>query len=261
MGAALATFGDLESSAFEWEIATIVFASFTTVLMKTLGVWWAKTFKSPPLTIPFNIATLACLASAQWFLYPWLTLRTAAASTAVDFSWLEISTAIPIGFGQVFLADRLTSGLLILLAVTLCTPLGALVGLAGGIVGTAVGLLLGIVPETLFSGLWGYNAVLTAMAIGGVFYAPTGRSILIGAIAAVLSALLGGLLVPIFSALGLPILTVPFCLVTVACFVALQRSLPSVVPVALHAITSPEEHWRRYRAAKSVITNFRQQLY
>ena len=40
----------------------------------------------------------------------------------------------------------------------------------------------------------------------------------------------------------------------------LQHSLPSVVPVALHAVTSPEEHLHRYQAAKEVMANFRRRL-
>jgi len=79
-------------------------------------------------------------------------------------------------------------------------------------------------------------------------------------VAALLSALVGGLLGLIFAPLGLPVLTLPFCFVTTFAFVQLARSLPSLVPVALHALTSPEEHYGRYQAAKSVITHFRQQL-
>jgi urea transporter len=52
------------------------------------------------------------------------------------------------------------------------------------------------------------------MAIGGVLYAPTLRTILIGAACAFLFVIAGGVLAAIFSPLGLPVLTVPFCIVT-----------------------------------------------
>ncbi len=270
VGAALATFGDLEAGAGGWAIATIFFAASTTVLMNTAGVWWAKCFRSPPLTLPFNVATLVCLALSQAFsasalpLLPPLPLAAAADVTASsswpNSGWLGLIEALPVSFGQVFLADRLIAGGLVLLAVAICTPLGAAVGLFGGLIGTLTGLLLGVPMGPLSLGLWGYNGVLSAMAVGGVFYAPTGRSIFVGLAAAFLSALAGGLLGLVFAPAGLPVLTLPFCFVTTFAFVQLARSLPSLVPVALHAVTSPEEHYGRYQAAKSVITHFRQQL-
>ncbi len=264
VGAALATFSDPAVGAGGWAIAVIVFAALTTVLMKTVGVWWAKTIHTPPLTLPFNIATLLCLALVQALPQPWLRLATATATeSTAALDWFQISLSLPVGFGQVFLADKFISGLLILLAVALCTPLGALVGLLGGSLGLLAGILVGVAPDTLYAGLWAYNGVLCAMAIGGMFYAPNLRSIGIGAISAFLSGWAGGLLGSIFGMVGLPVLpvlTVPFCMVTIACFVILQRSLPSLVPVALHAVTSPEEHRQRYRAARQVITTFRRQL-
>lgn len=262
LGAALGTFGDpvAGTGPWGWAIATFIFSALTTVIMKTLGTWWAKTVGTPPLTLPFNIATLLALALAS-LPQPWLVVRTAPAATLTQgLDWLRLGAALPIGIGQVFLAGKLVSGILILLAVALCTPLGALVALLGGALGLGTGLLLGIDPESLYAGLWGYNGVLCAMAIGGVFYAPNLRSVGIGAIAAVLSALVSGLLSLLLGPFGLPVLTVPFCLVTIGLFVVMRRSLPSLVPVALHAVTSPEEHWQRYQAAKTVIGNFRQQL-
>ncbi|WP_332955975.1 EF-hand domain-containing protein [Microcoleus sp. AR_TQ3_B6] len=38
------------------------------------------------------------------------------------------------------------------------------------------------------------------------------------------------------------------------------RSLPSLVPVVLHTVASPEEHRQRFRLAKETIASFRQQL-
>ncbi|MDJ0704568.1 MAG: urea transporter [Leptolyngbyaceae cyanobacterium MO_188.B28] len=259
-GAALATFSapSIGAGVWGWAIAAIFFAALTTVMMKFLGVWWAKTVNTPPLHLPFCIATLICLALALWIPQPWLHMGTAATTApAPALEGLRLATALPIGVGQVFLASKLISGGLILLAVSICTPLGALVGLLGGGLGILASLLTGQDLNALYAGLWGYNAVLCAMAIGGVFYAPNLRSIGIGAIAAFLSALLGGALSQMFGMVGLPALTLPFCLVALAFFMGLQRSLPSLVPVALHAVTSPEEHRQRYQVAKDIISNFR----
>ena len=263
VGAALATFSDpsLGVGMGGWAIAILICAAFSTVLMHTFGVWWAKTVKTPPLTLPFVIATLIGLALAQWV--PQLGLNLITAPVAVppaELNWPQLLSALPIGMGQVFLVSKFLSGLLIVLAVALCSPLGAVVGLLGCSLGIWAGLLLGIPPNTLYVGLWGYNAVLCAMAIGGVFYAPNATSIVLGSIAALLSAFLGGALAIGLGQVGLPALTLSFCIVTIVCFIGIRRSLPSLVPVALHAVASPEEHRQRYHVTKKIIAHFRLQL-
>lgn len=264
VGAALATFGLSGNGAWNpaWAIAVIVFSAMTTVLMKTMGIWFVTKFKVPLLTLPFNIATLLFLSAVLFLPQPYFNLGTSApsATTSNALDWFRIAQSLPVGFGQVFLADKLAAGILVFLAVALCTPVGAIVGLLGCILGVFAGGIVGVAPEKLYAGLWGYNALLCAMAIGGVFYAPTVRSILIGAACAFLGAIAGGVLGAIFAPLGLPVLTLPFCIVTIGFFLVLQRSLPSLVPVALHAVTSPEEHWQRYLAANEIISKFRRQL-
>lgn len=263
VGAALATFGSggNGNGNLVWAMAIALLAAITTVMLKTFGVWWATTFNSPPLTLPFNFVTLIFLslvAAIPQSIFDLGTTTTNNVTTTLDPT--RLLTSSPINFGQVFLADNLIPGSLILLAVALCTPLGALVGLIGSVLGIVSALILGIVPNDIYAGLWGYNSLLAAMAIGGIFYTPNLRSFL----AAVGSAFLSALAIPIIAIamnpLGLPVLTLPFCLVTIGFFVLLQRSLPSLVPVALHAVTSPEEHRQRYLIAKDIISNFRRQL-
>lgn len=263
VGAALATFGSGGNGDgnLAWAVAIIIFSALTTVMLKTFGVWWASTFDSPPLTLPFNFATLLFLSLVALIPQSIFQLGTAVTDSAIaPLDMTQVFASTPINFGQVFLADNLIAGSLILLAVTLCTPLGAVVGLGGAILGIVAALILGIMPNDIYAGLWGYNSVLAAMAIGGIFYAPNLRSFLVGAGCAFLSALAIPVIAIATKPLGLPVLTLPFCLVTIGFFVLLQRSLPSLVPVALHAVTSPEEHRQRYLIAEEIIANFRRQL-
>ena len=258
VGAALATFGSEESLI--WAIAVMVFSALTTVMLRTFGVWWASTFDSPPLTLPFNLATLLFLILVALIPQSIFKLATAADSAIVPLNTTQLLASTPINFGQVFLADNLIAGGLILLAVAFCTPLGAVVGFVGAILGVVAAFILGIVPNEIYAGLWGYNSLLAAMAIGGIFYAPNLRSFLVGAGCAFFAALAIPLVALITKPLGLPVLTLPFCIVTIGFFIILRRSLPSLVPVALHAVTSPEEHRQRFLVAKDIISNFRRQL-
>ncbi|HEY9647373.1 MAG TPA: urea transporter [Chroococcidiopsis sp.] len=263
VGAAIATFGASGNGLWNgaWLLAAALCAALTTLLLNTVGTWFVSQFKFPPLTLPFVAATLLFLAIALWLPQPFFTLAPSSSVTShPPLDWLHLAKTLPIGFGQVFLMDRFWSGLLVLLAVALCTPLGALVGLGGGLLGMVAGMVLGAATDTIYAGLWSYNAVLTAIAISGVFYAPSLRSFVVGGGAALLAAVLGGALSAGFARLQLPALTLSFCLVTIGVFLVLQRSLPSLVPVALHAIASPEEHRQRFVVSKRIMTQFRQQL-
>lgn len=263
VGAALATFGSGGNGDWNlsWAIAIIVLAALTTVLQRYFGFWWASTFNSPPLTIPFNIVTLLFLGLVGLIPQSWFQLGTPPASETASLSLTQLLVASPNNFGQVFLADKLIASSLIILAVFICTPLGAVVGLVGAVLGMATALILGIVPlNTVYSGLWGYNSILAAMALGGIFFAPNLRSFIAGAGCAFFAALAIPLLSIVTQPLSLPVLSLPFCLVAVSFIALSRRSLPSLVPVALHAVTSPEEHRQRYLIAKDIIGNFRRQL-
>jgi len=263
VGAALATFGSGGNGDWNlvWALAVIIFSALTTLMLRTFGVWWASNFNSPPLTLPFNLATLLFLGLITLIPQSIFQLGEATTDRAVaPLAVLRVLTFLPANFGQVFLADKLISGSLILFAVALCTPLGAVVGLLGAILGIVAAIILGILTQDIYAGLWGYNSVLAAMAIGGIFYAPNLRSFIVGAGCAFLSALVIPVVALVANPLGLPVLTLPFCLITISFFILLQRSLPSLVPVTLHAVASPEEHRLRYLVAKEIISNFRRQL-
>lgn len=59
---------------------------------------------------------------------------------------------------------------------------------------------------------------------------------------------------------GLCICSINLSDITIGCFLVVRHSIPSLVPVALYTITSPEEHRLRYLTAKDVISNFRRHL-
>lgn len=280
VGAALATFSRVGNGDWNlsWAMAIAIVAASTTVMQKYFGVWWVTTFNSPPLTMPFNIATLSFLGLVTLIPQSWFKLGTPPESVTASFSLSQLLVSSPVNFGQVFLADKLISSSLIILAVFICTPLGAGVGFLGAVLGIATALILGIVPlDSIYAGLWGYNSVLAVMALCGIFYAPNLRSFLVGAGCAILSALMIPVLGIVTQPLSLPVLSLPFCLVAIS-FIALSRrslldtvahggnpqarpiSLPSLVPVALHSVTSPEEHRQRFLIAKDIISNFRRQL-
>ncbi len=166
------------------------------------------------------------------------------------------------GVGQVIFVNNPLSGLLILLALFIQSPWIGLMSLVAVVSSTATAIALQLDRDTIRSGIFGYNGILVGAALGTFGLSGNGGWNLWWAIAVI-----------IFSALTTVMMKTcgvwwattfrcspPFCVATIAFFALLRGSLSSLVPVALYAITSPEEHRYRYLVAKKTISNFRRQL-
>ena len=264
VGLALGTFGNWGngSGSLVWLGAIALGAALTTVLMQKLGLWMAVYWKLPAMGIPFHIVTYFFLAIALYLPQPVFQIGSPPPflNPAETLEGARLLSALVTSLGQIFFSGGFVSAVLVGLALALCSPMAALVGMLGGSIGLVTGLALGADLNVLYAGLWGYNSALTAIAIGGIFYAPNLRSVAIASLGAFVTALAGWLLGLGLGPLGLPILAVPFHVGTYACFLGLRRSLSSLVPVAPYAIASPEEHRWRYLTSKQLISAFRQQL-
>ncbi|NET55839.1 MAG: urea transporter [Symploca sp. SIO2E6] len=264
IGLALGTFGSWGNGSGNlfWALAIAVCAALSTVLMQHLGLWMAVHLKLPSMGVPFIFITLVFLAGVIYIPQPFFELGTPPPfpNPAESLDGVRILSALVTGVGQVFFSGSMVSAVLIIIALGLCSPMGALVAVLGCAIGLLTGILLGVDLNVLYAGLWGYNSVLTAIAIGGIFYAPNLRSLGAGCAGALGAALLAWLLSLVMTPLGLPILSIPFQVAVYGCFLVLRHSLSSLVPVAPYSIANPEEHRFRYLTAKEVISAFRRQL-
>jgi urea transporter len=192
VGAAMAFFGAFGNGAWNpvWAIAAIILSALTAVVMETVGTWFATRFRVAPLGIPFNGVMLTFLLLLAFVPQPFFDLGPPPPpfpAGAID--GFRLIQSLPMGLAQIFFSDKLVSVLLVVLGVAISTPIGAVVGLLGCAMYLLAGLLLGAKPDELYTGLWGYNAALTATAIGGVFYTPNRLSISIGLICAFLASI------------------------------------------------------------------------
>lgn len=257
VGAGLATF--LESA---WSLKIIfyivVVAAFSTVLMAALGAMLLPRLKVPPLTLPFNFATLAFLLAAfgvaRGGVGPLVEPRIPSAGSAEINTSLRavsdgsavgafegVANAIIRGISQLFLADSLVTGLLVIVGILVCSRIAAIFALLGSALGVATGLFLGADGFAIYHGLWGFNSFVSAVAIGGVFYVLTWRSALFSVACAIVTALLFAAITTLFSPWGLPALTLPFCFGTLA-FLIMKELTPKLQEVEIAEITTPEEH-------------------
>ena len=119
-------------------------------------------------------------------------------------------------------------------------------------------LAIGMDPAAVAQGLWGYNGVLVAIALGGIFHAPGRRALGIALLGAALASLLQALQVRWMG--NLPPLTLSFVLTTWLMQRLAGQALPALIPVALHAVVTPEEHRQRFRVASELLGTFRRNL-
>jgi urea transporter len=267
VGCAAATFADLRGAALVgWLLLVPLAGAASAALLESLRRGWFRWPALPPLTLPFCLLTWLLLGLAQGV----GPAGMAAASLPPSLAPAE-SPSLPVlvqglvegivrGFGQVFLCPGLPSGLMVVAAVALASPLGALLGACGALAAALTALPLGVPWLEVVDGLASYNGVLVAIAVGGIFYAPTRLSVPIALLAAAATVPLAGVLRGPLSSAGLPLLTAPFLLATWLALLLVRRSLPALLPVAVHAILTPEEHRRRYRVARRLLGDFHRRL-
>jgi urea transporter len=255
----------------DWDLLVMVWivigAGFSTILHAALAAIFVNVFKVPPFTLAFNFMTLIFLIGALNFANGRAggliapadaqvtsgsvsnTLRSAAeASTANNIE--GVANAIFRGISQLFFANSIVAGIIIIAAIAVCSRIAAVFALIGSTTGMLTGLAVGANGVAIYNGLWGFNSFDAALAIGGVFFVLSWRSAILAVACAVFTAMLFGAIASLFVPWGLPALTLPFCFGTLA-FVLLKGSSTKLEAVDLEDITTPEEHLERSRAGAS----------
>jgi urea transporter len=255
----------------DWDLLVMVWivvgASFSTVLHGALAGVFIGAWKVPPFTLAFNFITLIFLigalnfangrvsgliapADAQVTRGQVSTTLRAAADTASANNLEGVLNAIFRGISQLFFANSVVAGIIIVVGLAVCSRIAAVFAVVGSAVGMLTGLALGANGVAIYNGLWGFNSFDAALAVGGVFFVLTLRSGVLAVACAVLAALLFGAIASLFTPWGLPALTLPFVFATLA-FVLLKDASTELEPVAVEDITTPEEHLTRSRGEHS----------
>jgi urea transporter len=255
----------------DWDVVVMVWivlaAFFSTVLHAALASVFIGAWKVPPFTLAFNFITLIFLIGALNFANGRVggliapadaqvtqgkvsnTLRSAA-DAATSNNVEGVVNAVLRGISQLFFANSIVSGIIIIVGIAVASRIAAVFALVGSTVGMLMGLALGANGVAIYNGLWGFNSFDAALAVGGVFFVLSVRSGVLAVACAVFAALLFGAIASLFTPWGLPALTLPFCFATLS-FVLLKDAAPALLPVAVEDITTPEEHLTTSRAERS----------
>lgn len=222
-------------------LASIFVTIVTAAIMHIFGS------RGHALTGPFVITTWIFIGSL--FTYGRLSGETARAALhspvglaqAITLSPADAMIGILNGPAQVMLQQNVWTGAIFLVALAVNSRISCAAAVLGSAVGVAVAWWLqGAAPSAIREGLYGFNAVLTGIALGGGLYFLLHRTtVLLAILAACVSTILYGSLVVVLKPLGLPVLTAPFVLTTWLCLLA-GSAFPRLQALSVVKAATPE---------------------
>ncbi|MEA2080932.1 MAG: urea transporter [Pseudomonadota bacterium] len=232
----------------------ILSAALTVFLVAALlDVLW-RLGHLPILSLPFVLMALTAALAAKSYgtLTPYLTISTLRADWLGE--WLD---AFFSALGAIFFSPHPLVGLLLFLGILVRSRYLAALCVAGFAVGYAVFQVLTANPEVHPLSWTGFNFVLTAMALGGVFMVPGRASFVLALVASALAALLTAAFSNLFLVYNLPVMALPFLLATLTVLAALRMRIGSATPILmLDHPALPEVNFERARIARARIGDF-----
>lgn len=232
----------------------LVSAAFTSVLVPAFGTLLGP-HKVPGLTMPFVLA-------GWWFLAALLQFTTIDVSSALkptspadfpgptpEYSWGTWFYGITNGVAEIFFQDNWVSGVIILVGIAINSRLGALMALMGSTLAVGMAVLYGAHDDAIRDGLFGYNAALTAMALGGLFLVLNVPGFLYTVLGILITARVWASIGIFLEPTGMPVLTSAFVLVTWLMLLA-KNGFRALIPIPPADATTPEENLQRYRESQ-----------
>ena len=217
VGLALPTF--LLPSPLLWCYVVLGGAVSVVCMLGTVNV--TRAWNVAALTFPFVLVSwLLLLASYGFAGLPGGTLPFANQIEPIDPAAANLLDPAAFVSGvlhsvsQVFLKGDGVSALLFLAGLAVGSLPAAAFGLGGALLAVVSAHALGAESELISAGLMGFSPVLTAIALGAVFYAPSPRVIAYAALGTVFTVIVQGALNVLLTPFGIPTLTAPFVLAT-----------------------------------------------
>lgn len=231
-------------------VTTVLIAlsvAWSVVLTAALRSAMSAAFALPVLSLPFLLVLYLALSSTASLDIGWVA-TSPFLDSAPATGWLATGRSYLEALGAIFFTPHVLSGVCVWLALVVHSRIGFLLSFVGFSVATAVAGLATGIPAPGFTQVLGFNGILVALALGGVWFVPSVTSTVL-AVGAVLGAsLLGIALYPLCVALGLPLLIVPFNLTVIVVLYAMRHRVQDLSPKSVDfAIGSPEANLTYYQ--------------
>lgn len=212
-------------------VCVVVASTFVTVVTAAVNEIFGT--RGRALTGPFVLTTwifvgavsgLGRLDGSPALGAPRLPADVAASASSLDaigsLNLADAALAVLRGPAQVMFEQSAWTGAVFLVALAVNSRVSCAAAILGSALGAGVAWALGAAPGAIRDGLYGFNAVLTAIALGGLFYRLDRIGVLLAALAACVSAVLYASMAAVLGPAGLPALTAPFVITTWLCLFA-----------------------------------------
>lgn len=246
------TSADFRSGAVPsiYMIVYIVFAAALTSMVFSTIATLLGPHKVAALTMPFVLVGWLFLFAVLKF--DSIEAGPLAKPVSPDQYAYDVAYALPTWYmgignaiGQIFFQDNWISGYLIVLGIAVNSRISAGMALMGAAVAALVAVIYGAPEGAIRDGLFGYNAALTAIALGGFFLVLTIRSFVYTLFGIVVTTWLWASVAIFLAPIGMPVLTSTFVVVTWFMLIG-QYGFEALVPVPPAEATTPEDNRRRY---------------
>jgi len=223
-------------------VGALALVPVTAAAQSALGA----SFGLPALTVPFLAVFYLVVGSAQV-----LALTPGGLLVPHEGPPLGFVQAYLHSLGALFFLPEVKVGLMVLLALAVYSRIGLLLSLMG------FGLAWALWPDVhaaagLTPVIVGYNFILTAIALGGVWFVPSPSAFLLGALGACVSGLITLGSLPYLARGGLPMLVLPFNATVLLFLYAMRQRMRDERPKAVDFLLgSPEENLRYFRTREA----------
>lgn len=201
----------------EWYSILIAFIAI--VITMPIGSAFREFFKPfgvPMLTMPYVFVSWVILLMSFQFKFVNADVNILHDIVQeIQFSGHSIHfiNAFLSGFSEIFLLKSIMAGLLILIGIFIASRKAGLFAIVANLIGFTAVLVLGANHDQINDGLFGYNVILTVLALGVAFRTRIQRyvSIVLGIL---LTVVLHAGMTTLLTPFGLPVFTLPFIIAT-----------------------------------------------
>ncbi|WP_436965934.1 urea transporter [Staphylococcus shinii] len=201
----------------EWYSILIAFIAI--VITMPIGSAFREFFKPfgvPMLTMPYVFVSWVILLMSFQFKFVNADVNILPDTVQeIQFSGHSIHfiNAFLSGFSEIFLLKSIMAGLLILIGIFIASRKAGVFAVVANLIGFTAVLVLGANHDQINDGLFGYNVILTVLALGVAFRTRIQRyiSIVLGIL---LTVVLHAGMTTLLTPFGLPVFTLPFIIAT-----------------------------------------------
>ncbi|MEB5782456.1 urea transporter [Staphylococcus pseudoxylosus] len=201
----------------EWYSILIAFIAI--VITMPIGSAFREFFKPfgvPMLTMPYVFVSWVILLMSFQFKFVNADVNILPDTVQeIQFSGHSIHfiNAFLSGFSEIFLLKSIMAGLLILIGIFIGSRKAGVFAIVANLIGFTAVLVLGANHDQINDGLFGYNVILTVLALGVAFRTRIQRyiSIVLGIL---LTVVLHAGMTTLLTPFGLPVFTLPFIIAT-----------------------------------------------